>query len=185
MYKKQKQYLIIAILVLLLVGIIYLISNYKIDEINDDKQFDISFYKVEEFTKRNIDNREILKVDKNLLIGYSKKELENGYYDLKIYEENDTLFMHLNKVWKEFNDKLYEEKYVEQIVNSILNVFELNSKNAQKEIYEYIIEGYKVSKGLIDNNLSNEKGLKIESIEVKRKIVNSELILSVSKEVGK
>jgi len=185
MHRKRKQCILISVLTLLLLGMIYLIGNSMIDSKKNENILDISLYRIEEVIKRNITNREILKVDENILVGYNKKELENGYYDLKITMSEKTLSVHVNKAWKEFNNKLYEEEYINQLVNSITNIFEIENNDAYNQIYEYIVHGYKVSKGLIDNSLNDKNKLKAEEAILKQKIENNELILSISKEVDK
>lgn len=167
--------------------LLYLISNIKINNKEGESLLDISIYRVEEVIKRNITGREIIKLGENVLIGYSKKELENGYYDLKITMSRETLDIHVNKAWKEYNDSLYEETYIDQIVNSIIDIFEMKTKNTHgyDKLYEYIYHGYKVSKGLIDKNLNDDNKLNVEEVILRQRIENNELVLSISKEVDR
>ena len=69
MHRKRKQCILISVLTLLLLGMIYLIGNSMIDSKKNENILDISLYRIEEVIKRNITNREILKVDENILVG--------------------------------------------------------------------------------------------------------------------
>lgn len=184
MLKRKYVYLYIVVIAIILIIFVYIVDFFK-TKIHEE-EFEISNYRIEEIIRQNIDRREILKLDKSILVGYSEKELENGYYDLKMYKEKQDLIICLNKAWKEFNNELYEEEYIYQIINSILSIFELSSSKAKNKIYDYIVEGYKISKGLINNGLNNnESFLDLGEIKLERRVENNELILSISKEVDK
>ena len=182
MSKKQNRFIVIIVLIILLIFAVLLLNN--LEKSNNTYESNISIYRVESVVKSNIDAREMLKTDGNILVGYSKKELENGYYDLKYSIKEKSLAINVNKVWKEFNGKLYEEKYVSQIASSIIDIFGIYDNNAGGKIQEYIIEGYLICKGILDKELSDEV-LKIGNVKFVRKISNNELILSIYKEGDK
>lgn len=182
MYKKQNKYILfIIILIIILCMISFIIIGFY--QSNKSANIsNISIYRIENCVSKNITARQILHKDNSIFVGYSKKEIENGYYDLKIILEDENIKVYINKLWKEFNELLYEKDYIHQVVNSILGIFEINEETHRELLIEYITNGYLASKGVNKEFSSNEKKY-IDKITIKSEIVDSELILNICKEV--
>lgn len=181
MYKKQNKYILVIIV---LIVVLYIISFIKIvfnQNTNATSITNISIYRIEDSISKNITSRQILRKDNIVFVGYSKKEIENGYYDLKITLEDRGLKVYINKLWKEFNESLYEEVYVDQITNSIFDIFEYNEETQKELLANHIIQVYLNSKGVTQEIY--DKSLNIGKININTKIVNSELVLTIYKEV--
>ncbi|MDD3303454.1 MAG: hypothetical protein PHP54_00880 [Clostridia bacterium] len=71
----------------------------------------------------------VLKEEKQILIGNNKNEVENGYYDIRI-DGSSNYSLYINKLYKEkFNkDKLIDEIYLEELLNSVNNLFDMKLK---------------------------------------------------------
>lgn len=86
-------------------------DNNKIDFINN----------VDEISDRYT----YFKDDSNIFIGTNKNEIENGYYDLAITISENTVYIYINKLFKEYDEKsLYSEDYITEILiyfNNLVN----------------------------------------------------------------
>ena len=183
MYKKQNKYILVIIILITIFVIFGFIKAFF--NTNSKSTYDItniSIYRIEESISKNITSRQILKKDNMVFVGYSKKEIENGYYDLKIALDEKSIIVYINKLWKEFNESLYEKDYVNETVNSIFDVFEINDKLQKESLANYIIQEYLISKGINKEEI-NKETLNINKIEVNSEIEKSQLVLTVCKEV--
>ena len=180
--KLSKKYRVCIISILLLLLVIGCISScHRKNLVNNDNTLNISITRITQVLKENISEREITLKSSEIFVGNTKKEIENGYYDIKIYKENDVLKIHINKLWKEFNSNLYENKYVSELANSISKLVGISSYN---DLEDYILEGYKKAKDLDENEAkNNEYYLNQNNITIKRNIKDKELILIICKEV--
>ncbi len=182
MYKKQNKYILV---IMFFVGILFIAGFVKTFFSYNDKFIDttnMSIYRIDNSISKNITSRQILRKDNVVFVGNSKKEIENGYYDLKIMLEDRNVKLYINKLWKVFNQSLYEKDYVREVINSVFDIFEINQKKQKECLIQYITNGYLVSKGVNKENSSNEQ-IYIDKIRIKSEIVDSELILNICKEV--
>ena len=181
MKRRIKIIYLIGIFIAFTLVIFALKYHMKSAKSKEDTSLNISFTRINDVLNRNITDRKIVLRDMVIFIGTSEKEIDNGYYDVKIYKENDIFKIHINKLWKEYNDELYEDKYLDELVYSISHIFEISNVSCLKDklLFCYkeakkvdiVSEDYKIGT-VKDNNL------KIE-FEIK----NKELILLVCKGV--
>ena len=183
MYKKRKCYLVLVIIILLCC-FVFEVCKYKEEKTESNESFYVSYYRIKEVLENNVSDRVILTFNDTIFVGNGKKELENGYYDLKICKDNKYLEIYINKLWKAFDEKLYQEEYINQLVLSLLDIYELNKNKYKNLLYDYIVEGYLFSKQIKGVKIESDDKLKIEEVNIERKIIDNQLILIVSKEVG-
>lgn len=99
-----------------------------------------------QIAKQQISNREILKQEKtnSILIGRQLKELENGYFDIK-WEQKENTVLWMNLLCKEnvTTQHRYEETYVEEIIAWIQQVKRISLSSAEREeLMKKIITAY-------------------------------------------
>lgn len=106
-----------------------------------------------------------------ILIGNNQKELENNYFDVWLKLENETAYVYINKLFKNFRGELVEKEYIKEIVNYIDIAFKISLNEEEKEelfknIYVYYLELRKlnVSEDLEKNDYlsSNKVNFKFE-----------------------
>lgn len=92
-----------------------------------------------------IDDRVCIEEQQIIKIGNNEKELQNGYYDL-LLEENESGFeVYINKLWKkEYNETLSEMSYVDELTKFLLS--RVSSDVSVSEFSSYIVEGYTLAK---------------------------------------
>ena len=189
MWKRLKTYSKISLLVLLVISSIITllivskiecksIKNNENNKIKQDKKVVLIKNKNTNYSKfkelllevENFNNREILQQynqDKiKLLIGNSKKELENNFYDINIEIEDD-INIYINKLWKiKPNNDFCEEEYVSELVDLFNECFCLNFDLAYKEkLKNNIIKNYiEIKQGLLNNKPPNVVNLKLDDI---------------------
>ena len=191
-YNKSKNIIKIAIylLVITLSLVIFLAFgnlildrkyNNKINTKITDKEINISEYRIKTVFDKNIKNRIIKNFDKIVFIGETDKQIENGYYDIKAYiENNKCIVVHLNKFWKMFDERLYEEEYITEMAESIKEILDINVP--LNEIYDYIISGYISAKSNSDNSKDNKEYiLDLDGFVIKGRILEKEFVMSIYK----
>lgn len=154
------------------------------NRLNTDKTFEeinISEYRIETIFEKNIKNRITKKLDHNLFIGETDKQIGNGYYDVKAYiQNNKCIVVCLNKLWKEFDSSLYEENYIKEIVESIEDILAINIP--QNEFYDYILTGYLEAKNSNNNsNYKKEYILDLDKFVIKGEVLEKEFVMSIYK----
>jgi len=145
------------------------------------KEINISEYRIKTIFDKKIKNRIIKKLDHNLFIGETDKQIGNGYYDVKTYIQNNKyIVIYLNKLWKQFDERLYEEDYITEIVESIKEILAINVP--QNQIYDYILSGYLGAKDN-NNNSNNRKEyiLDLDKYVIKGKVLEKEFVMSIYK----
>lgn len=148
----MKKYLkIIFVIVVLSIIIATIIKFTKKEDVVKIKSIDISdFY---------IENRERCLLENSVLIGNNTKELENGYYDLKITYEQDVLKVNLNKLWYEnYGEDYIDNEYLAKICREIVRVADINNKDKEAEyiLFKHIKENF--------NNV--KQGESVENIKI-------------------
>lgn len=183
MYKRFNKYIFIVVALFCIVFLATLTKEFIIQNAEKDNALYVSLYRIEESVLRNIDNRQFIKQDNCISIGYNKKELENGYYDIKINVDNNKVDIHINKLWKNFNKLLYEKEYVIELVSSICDIFEIEESNQKEILINYIIDGYTKSKK-IDKEKEKINDLNVDKIKIRSEIIDSHLVLTICREVN-
>ena len=86
----------------------------------------------------------------------------------------------LNKLWKKFDESLYEESYVTEIAEGIKEILVIDVP--LDKIYDYILSGYKIAKNT-DNNGKYDKEyvLDLDEYVIKGKILEKEFVMSIYK----
>ena len=143
-FKNDKTFIIIIFTVLLVV-VISLIARFLIN-INVPKyeakkiiaNSNINLY---EFIK----NRTFLEEENILYIGKNKKEIENGYYDIKVEYSKEKLNVFFNKLYvEEYSDKVYvDQNYLYEILNIINKKYDLKLEEIKlQELVILISDNY-------------------------------------------
>lgn len=187
---KTFNHISIFILILILI-ILFLIYSKKFNskkinkvDINNISQ-NINYFKSYiKNNKINISNRYVFVGDNEIIFGNNLKQVQNGYFDIKIYMENEQkISIEINKLYKEkFNDDMYEDDYVDNIVNIINDVF--NFKLSSDEINyfkENIIKYYIDLRRNYVENVENLSNINIKSYNINFEIEKSMLILNIFK----
>lgn len=154
--------------------------NDRVNEKTTNKEINISEYRIKSIFDKNVKNRIIKKLGYNLLIGETDKQIENGYYDVKTYiQNNKCIVICLNKLWKKFDESLYEEYYITEITESIKDILAINVPLNQ--IYDYILSGYLVAKNGDNNSNNKEYILDLDEYVIKGKVLEKEFVMSIYK----
>lgn len=164
--KQWKQW--ITLIVFVLSGVIIcIVFNKKIN-----KEISLSVM------HQCIENRACLDKEKELLIGNSEKELENNYYDIKVIEQNGKIYLYINKLWKtEFVEQLYEERYVNELVEYVACVVNKTYKLDTVSFKNAVVSGYIASK----NGSEYAFEINDKNINIKLYSLNYELVVEVEK----
>ncbi len=90
--------------------------------------------------KSIINDRYIEVHDYQILIGNNKKEIENEYFDIKIFTSNNEVFIYINKLFKNFDSSKYtinsifiDKNYLNEIIELINIIFNLKLNDNEKE----------------------------------------------------
>lgn len=187
MNKIKKIVIILPVTIILLV-IIQAFSIKVIDKknniVNIEETFDeinISEFRIKTIFDKTIKNRIIKRLNHKVFIGETDKQIENGYYDIETYIQNDKcIVISLNKLWKEFDDELYEEDYITEMTASIKEILGINVP--QNKIYDYILSGYLAAKNSNSNIDDNKKYiLDLDEYVMKGKVLEKEFVISIYK----
>jgi hypothetical protein len=125
--------------------------------------------------KINIENRYV-DINKNVIsVGKNLKEIENGYYDFKIDIQKHKIIIYINKLFKQdVYMNMYDDKYIDTIVNYINVLFEL-----KLDIKEYIIKNYTLIREIKNLNKPKHFIYDIKNSNVKIKIEKNILVIEV------
>lgn len=195
---------VIPIFGIFLLVIIELIFSENIKLINEEKNNYINNYenilvseRFEKYIKENINkndklinNRYVLLEENSISIGKNKKEIENGYLDIKLSIEKEFPKIQINKLFKEFNSENYDEEniyvdteYVKDIVEFINLIYGFNMDELYKEdLLNIILTQYtNVRKNYINNYNEYQYTTNINygKNKIRCFIENSELIVMI------
>ena len=156
MLKQLKKYkcIIIFIFIILCISILSK-QNFKKEELNKEKnKYDFNL------ETKNILNRYTYCKDKNtIIIGKSKKEILNGYYDLKIEKQDKNINIYINKLFKEFkNNIICDKEYLKEIVIYINKLINFKFDFTKLEL--------KIEKVYLEIKTSQEKEFNKESVVI-------------------
>ena len=180
--KKKVKHLLyagIVFVIILALGKLILNRNYKselnVEEIDD--KINISEFRIKTIFDKKIKDRITRKINQNVFVGETDKQIRNGYYDIKAYiQNNKCIVIYLNKLWKEFDERLYEEDYITEITGSIKDILDINIP--QNKIYDYILDGYLSAKNSNDNK---EYVLDLDKYVIKGEVLEKEFVMSIYK----
>lgn len=164
------KYLVVA--VLLVLGIVF-VSLYCLNKTSDSK---VSLQYIDEC----IYGRSCLRISNEFYVGNNEKELQNGYYDFKVSNTQNGITIVINKLWyKEFNETLYEQEYVEllcrYISKIVLRVNVVFSESELNKLYKNILEAYPKAK----ENIQYQVECVINNIKFTFYTKNYELVLNM------
>lgn len=141
-YKKKIFTLIVLIIVI--TCIFYALNQERINinkkevqKFNKDKKINYIY----NFALSNIKDRTIKFINNIVYIGENQKEIENGFYDIAIYEEKENIYIEITKLWKSINEiGDINEKYLYEILSAV-NIYNLNNTSL-KDIKQLIQKNY-------------------------------------------
>ena len=175
----QKNKITWLIIFLLIMSFFICVSLIKNIENKTNNQVDIP--EVIDLSGFEIKNRVKLVKDKTVYIGENLKELENGFYDIKIFALNNTLEVTLNKLWiTKWNQEYIEDKYLIEIVKCVVDTLKIDNvkEDVEYELYKYIKQNF-----LKVKNKEMVEKLELENITVSAKTIAGECVLYIKKEV--
>lgn len=169
---KNKKIVIFIALIILLVICVILVVNRSEKCIGHDKNNRVLGINLQQFS---LENRAKLLKNNTLFVGNNVKELENGYYDFKLQNAENTVVITLNKLWyEEYGVDYIQDEYLAKICREIAKRLNVNVEKLELEyqLYKYIKGNYVQVK---DGN----KGEKItmEAISIWSEGVDSECII--------
>lgn len=182
MYKR------IFIILLFLITVCYFVVSNKVDD-NELKEIRGIEYNIDYFNNNilyNIDkynnyfsDRYVDIKNKQIYIGKSKNEIDNGYYDLNMKVNDKYVEVYINKLFKEDNvNIIFDENYVSEIVEYIINIFDF--KIDKNEIASLIIENYENLRDIDRNNVDSvDKSVEINDIKIHISTKDNMLVLNL------
>ncbi len=177
----RKNKVLIMLITIITFAIFTLILILLLNKNNDMNIKDISLQEIDYYTTKIITDRELLKsnFENAVLIGYSKKELENNFYDIKIIKnDKSTYTIIINKLWKEQKEgkfQIYQQEYIKELELLIKRIFKVESKD---KIFDFILKGYLDSKEE-NGNTKAISSIKIKGILLQGKIDKNEYVVKV------
>lgn len=163
---KKMQLIVIISIILICISFLLCISikrnNYK--EMDKSKNIETTNLNAFEIKDR-------LKLSKNntIYIGENLKELENGFYDIKISTLDTGIKVTLNKLWRyKVNDEYIEDEYLIEIVDEIVELIKIN--NIKEDV------GYELYKYIKQNFLKVKNKEKVSNLELEEFYISSESI---------
>lgn len=112
-------------------------------------------------TEFNLNNRAVLNTESGIYVGNNLKELENGFYDIKIVNKNNYVEVYFNKLWYEtYGDDYIQDEYLAKICRKLSEGLENGTQEVDFEniLYKYIKDNYlSVRGGKTAEKLSTEK----------------------------
>ena len=96
-----------------------------------------------------------------ILIGKNKKEISNGYYDVKIEGENEYLNLYFNKLYKEeYVNKIYvDENYLYEIIEFINDKYNLKLQERIRQELVILIKDKYTDYRINNNEIKFEKNI--------------------------
>lgn len=179
----KKIFIILSCICIIIIIILFISNSKEYISIEHNKEtFEkyINFYRLNlERIDIHINNRLILKNENEIIIGKSKNELENGYYDVRIVIRESFIEIYVNKLFKEFDsNSTYDAVYVNDIVGVVTDAFNLNKLKSYLE--GIIIENYKIIRDNKRQDAYNlDKMLNIEETVINITVHKNILVLKI------
>ena len=175
---KNKKTIIVAICICIVISFCFLLFtkiNFNEEVQKNGKLLNKEQLKVENF---NINGRVSYIDNDHIFIGENLKELQNGFYDLKIVNQNEQVIIYLNKLWYEYyGEDFIQDNYLAEICRCIVNKLNKNEKqNQEKQDFEYMLFKY-----IKDNYVKVRNNKIMEKINIERFEFSLELEESIVK----
>ena len=187
--KNVKKITVLLSFITIVLVIIQVLSYKKFDKKNNNRlnidkiieEINISEYRIKSIFEENIKQRTIKNSGYQVFIGETDKQIENGYYDVKAYiQDNKCIVIYLNKLWKEFDERMYEEDYIAEVTESIKEILDINVP--LNEIYDYVLAGYLAAKNVgMSSYDKKEDILDLNEYVIKGKVLEKEYVMSIYK----
>ena len=173
---KNKKWMLTVVAVAIVIVIVMISVCLKSKEINTSK-IKMSNTNIIRLNRFELKDRAKLTKGNVIYIGENNKELQNGFYDLKIVLNTNEIRVYLNKLWhKECNESYIEEQYLANICRELVNNLEF-SKNKElenKDDLEYVLYKY-----IMDNYVLIRQGIKSSSIQTDNIIIELENVENI------
>ena len=152
------------IFVLLVIAlVIYLVWPKK--EVETSYKQKVNVLQITEFI---MPDRTVIKKKQEIYVGNNEKELDNGFYDIKIENTSYGVSVYLNKLWYEtYGKDFIQDEYLARICREL--TYRLNIQNTDQE-FEYMLYKY-----IKDNYVKVRQSEPVE--ELKTNVINLELEL--------
>ncbi len=188
--KKYRNYIICILIVIILVIIFsffifrYINKSKYLNNINKEDLFE-SYKDYIANGEVGISSRKIVKSKEKyeVFIGKNQKEIENGYYDIYINLNENIANIYINKLFKDYDGKIYDRNYLEEIINYIDYIFNMNLLEKDKKDLICKVEAYYKKLRKIDEKIDYnlENNIYIHKFNVEFKIDNNMLKMILSK----
>lgn len=159
---------------------------------NKDINFNINFFKEYISNKKSeieliFSDRKIMCDNDKLLIGNNKKQLENGYYDVKFYITNTkdngnvaSISININKLYITDSNLVIEKGYLTRIINLINDTLSLDlCQNELEEIYMKVSKEYTYMRTSYVENVDKLDEFSLNGYNFVISINKSNLILNI------
>lgn len=187
---KYKKYIIFILMVsgLVIAFSFYIfkyIENGKCLNTIDKEELFTSYKDYIENGEVNISSRKIIKRKEKyeVFIGKNQKEIENGYYDIYISLNEDIANIYINKLFKDYDGKIYDRNYLEEFINYMDYIFNMNLSENDKKDLIYKIENYYKKLRKIDEKIDYnlEDNIYIYKFNIEFKVDDNMLKIILSK----
>lgn len=173
---KKRDGLIFAALIVLILVIIFSFCVLKNDKIKNNNSQNI----IVDLQNFELENRTMMFADNELLIGETHKELQNGYYDVKVLTVNNDLIVYLNKLWYgEYDEDNIQEEYLAKICRGLVKCLntERESDEIEYQLYKYIKENY-----LDIRNGENKDKIKVDKVIIDSTSIDNQCVINIKVE---
>lgn len=139
---KNKKKIIVIVIIIFVCLVVCLWMMLKKAQRNENKVENPINLHIAHF---NIEGRATLMVGDSICLGNNIKELENGFYDIKILNNEYGVEVHLNKLWYDsYGKDFIQDEYLAKICREISNRLNAKNNKAQLEyvLYKYIKDNY-------------------------------------------
>ena len=157
----MKKTIILIFIVVFFAGVFLYLRS---DKNSDDTSKENSNIQITNF---EMEGRIVLKKINDILIGNNIKELENGFYDIKISNLSQGIDIYLNKLWYENYDEDYiQEEYLARICRELARQI---GNASQTEDFEYVLYKY-----IKDNYMKVRRQEKVQALLLEKINMNFE-----------
>ena len=127
----------IILIFILIIAVASILIGLRLGKNNDSTKEGSGVPKITSFV---MENRTILNKQNDIYVGNNTKELENGFYDIKISNLSQGINIYLNKLWYESSDDDYiQEDYLAKICRVVASQM---MDVTQTEEFEYVLYKY-------------------------------------------
>lgn len=172
--KNKRKIIICIICCLVILSVCICFKGIKGKENVDKNKFEID---IAEF---NLKKRTKLVLEDEVLIGNNLKELQNNFYDIKLQNNKDGVYIYLNKLWYlEYDETYIEDEYLANICREIVRLMDEIEEKEEMEyrLYKYIKENFeKVKKG------GEAESFTYNKLNISSSCIDGECVLKIKRE---